>query len=343
MTATAVDHGVQRGVNRVLVKLENSIESGNYYEAHQMYRTLYFRYTGQQKYADCLELLWSGAMKLVLKQQETSAADLALLLVDTLDKRGSTESDPSNEGDIWIKRLGTLIGLLSPTTVERETLISRAIKWSSDMSGNTLGHPGMHKAIAQVFWAEGNCEQARHHFLLSRDGNLCGRILMKIHKNKGYKNELDLFIVQAVLQQLCLKDRKTAEDTFISYTSNHSSIRRNEAPFKQPLLNFIHFLFRCIDTGRHDTFRALCDLYKPSLNRDPSFEKYLVKIGIHFFGVAPPSTTTGGGLMGGMFGDLFTRLFQGFDDDDDDSQHGQQLRANTRLRTGGAPNSVNLD
>lgn len=123
MTATAVDHGVQRGVNRVLVKLENSIESGNYYEAHQMYRTLYFRYTGQQKYADCLELLWSGAMKLVLKQQETSAADLALLLVDTLDKRGSTESDPSNEGDIWIKRLGTLIGLLSPTTVERETLI----------------------------------------------------------------------------------------------------------------------------------------------------------------------------------------------------------------------------
>ena len=31
------------GVERVLSKLKNSIENHNYYEAHQMYRTLYFR------------------------------------------------------------------------------------------------------------------------------------------------------------------------------------------------------------------------------------------------------------------------------------------------------------
>lgn len=214
------------------------------------------------------------------------------------------------------------------------------------MPGSSLGHPGLHKVIAQVFWGEGNYEQARHHFLLSRDGNLCGRILIKMHKTKGYENELDLFIVQAVLQLLCLKDRKTAEDTFISYTSNHSSIRRKEAPFKQPLLNFVYFLLRCIDTGRGDSFRSLWDLYKPSLIKDPVLEKYLFKIGIQFFGVAPLPIIPGGGLMGGMFGDLFTRLLQGFDgNDDDDSQHGQQSRSstNTRLRPGGAANSVNLD
>lgn len=33
-----------RGVSRVLDKLEASVNSGHYYEAHQMYRTLYFRY-----------------------------------------------------------------------------------------------------------------------------------------------------------------------------------------------------------------------------------------------------------------------------------------------------------
>ena len=32
-----------RGIKKVLSKLENSINNGNYYEAHQMYRTLYFR------------------------------------------------------------------------------------------------------------------------------------------------------------------------------------------------------------------------------------------------------------------------------------------------------------
>lgn len=31
------------GVERVLGKLEASVKNGNYYEAHQMYRTLYFR------------------------------------------------------------------------------------------------------------------------------------------------------------------------------------------------------------------------------------------------------------------------------------------------------------
>ena len=31
------------GIERVLSKLKNSIENENYYEAHQMYRTLYFR------------------------------------------------------------------------------------------------------------------------------------------------------------------------------------------------------------------------------------------------------------------------------------------------------------
>lgn len=32
-----------RGVARVLAKLKSSVEEGRYYEAHQMYRTLYFR------------------------------------------------------------------------------------------------------------------------------------------------------------------------------------------------------------------------------------------------------------------------------------------------------------
>lgn len=33
-----------QGVQRVLAKLECSVKNGNYYEAHQMYRTLYFRF-----------------------------------------------------------------------------------------------------------------------------------------------------------------------------------------------------------------------------------------------------------------------------------------------------------
>lgn len=33
-----------RGVQNVLAKLKRSVDEKNYYEAHQMYKTLYFRY-----------------------------------------------------------------------------------------------------------------------------------------------------------------------------------------------------------------------------------------------------------------------------------------------------------
>lgn len=118
----AATTGTERGVSRVLAKLDSSIEAGNYYEAHQMYRTLYFRYTLQKKYDDCLELLYTGSIKLIAKQQETSAADLGLLILDTLEKRGNCK-----DGDLWIERIGNLITRLSPTTVERETIIVNKI------------------------------------------------------------------------------------------------------------------------------------------------------------------------------------------------------------------------
>ena len=44
LCTTILFSGGVRGVSRVLAKLQRSIEAGNYYEAHQMYKTLYFRY-----------------------------------------------------------------------------------------------------------------------------------------------------------------------------------------------------------------------------------------------------------------------------------------------------------
>lgn len=111
----------QRGVSRVLAKLSQSLAGGEFYEAHMMYRTLYFRYTAQKRYQDCLDLLFDGAQQLIDKEQESSAADLCLLLVDTLEKRGPL--DEGTDNFVWVARLGALIRSLSASTVERETLI----------------------------------------------------------------------------------------------------------------------------------------------------------------------------------------------------------------------------
>lgn len=107
-----------RGVSRVLDKLENAISKGNYYEAHQMYRTLYFRYIGQGKYDQCLELLNGGALTFFQKEQYSSGADLTLLIIDTLEK-----SKSNFDNNAWMTKLGLLLSKMGPSVVERETII----------------------------------------------------------------------------------------------------------------------------------------------------------------------------------------------------------------------------
>lgn len=81
-----------------------------------------------------------------------------------------------------------------------------------------------------------------------------------------------------------------------------------------PLLNFVFFLLKIIETRKLAIFKKLCELYKPSLDRDPSYEKYLEKIGVIFFGAPNPPQRSNNGL----FGDLINQLFQGLDEDDEE-------------------------
>ncbi|KAJ8318901.1 hypothetical protein KUTeg_003992 [Tegillarca granosa] len=81
------------GAERVLSKCQSCIDEGNFYEAHQMYRTLSFRYKGQNKYAEAINLLYEGAYKLLQYNQHTSGADLALLLIDLLNTSLSPVTD----------------------------------------------------------------------------------------------------------------------------------------------------------------------------------------------------------------------------------------------------------
>lgn len=301
-----------RGVARVLAKLESSIETGNYYEAHQMYRTLYFRYLSQRKFDELLELLYKGSVTLLGKEQHTSGADLGLLIVDTLEKDSKTEEDA--EG--WMHKIAVLLSKIPPSVVERETLLVKAVKWSATVCKSQVGHPLMHKLIAQIMWNEDNLAQARHHFLLSKDGSGCGHMLIQLAQTKGVPSEMDLFIAQVILQQLCLKETVTAAETFATYTKYHPKIAASEPPFITPLLNFCFFLLRTIEANQRKwaAFQTLCELYRPALERDPSYEKYLQKIGVIFFGVKQPQRPQGQG-MGGIFGDLLNQFFQGLDDD----------------------------
>ncbi|KDR24283.1 hypothetical protein L798_06745 [Zootermopsis nevadensis] len=271
------------GIQRVISKLASSINAGNYYEAHQMYRTLYFRYLGQKKYGDLLDLLFDGAVLLLRHDQQTSGADLAILLVDVLIKAEASISEDQ------FNKLSRLFGMISSDVPERETFLANALQWSVRESHEyKSGHPQLHQSIAQILWKEKNYVLARYHFLHSTDGFGCAAMLVELHRQRGYSSEVDLFIAQAVLQYLCLHNKTSAKDVFDSYTTQHPIIKKTGPPYILPLLNFIWFLLKVVESGKLAAFTVLCQQYQTSIERDPSYIEYLDKIAQIFFGVPPP-------------------------------------------------------
>lgn len=277
-----------------------------------MFRTIYFRFSKQEKFLELSELLFEGAVKLIDARQFQSGSDLSLLLVtEVLPKCKFDDS----EFEMWIVRVGGLIEKIEPNVVERESLIVRAVKWSCE--GNKQnphqGHPLLHKLIARVMAEEQNFEQARYHYLLSKDGVGCAKILIQLSA-KAFNSEVDMVVVQVVLSLLVLKEKDTALVTFNTYTKLHPKIRTSNPPYNTPLLNFIYFLLHIIEDPKLQCFKTLCDLYKTALSRDQAFEKQLQLIGVSYFGapVARPAR------QNGLFGDLFSQLFQELEEDSEE-------------------------
>jgi hypothetical protein len=76
-------------------------------------------------------------------------------------------------------------------------------------------------------------------------------MLIEINIYYGYPSEIDYYLTQAVLQYLCLRNLKCAEEFYDHYVNNHPTILKfsklEEASLKYPyekfpLVNFLKFL-----------------------------------------------------------------------------------------------------
>ncbi|XP_011376847.1 Golgi to ER traffic protein 4 homolog [Pteropus vampyrus] len=210
----------------------------------------FHRYTSQSRHAEARELMCSGALLFFGHGQQNSAADLSMLVLESLEK---AEVEVADE---LLENLAKLFSLMDPSSPER---------------------------VAFVF-----------------------------------RSEVDMFVAQAVLQFLCLKNKSSASVVFTTYTQKHPSIEGGP-PFVQPLLNFLWFLLLAVDGGKLTVFTVLCEQYQPSLRRDPMYNEYLDRIGQLFFGVTPKQTSSYGGLLGNLLSSLMGSSEQEGEDSQDDS------------------------
>lgn len=264
-----------------------------------MYRTLYFRYSGQKKYTEALNLIYNGAVTLLQHNQHSSGADLAMLMIELLNTSMLQVTDNTTDKVLHI------FNLLNADSPEKHNFMIAATRWSMNVSQHKRGHPDLHKKFGLAFWKDKNYSQARYHFIHSTDGQNCALMLIEFHVNNGYSSEVDMFIAQAVLQYLCLQNKDTALVVFTSYTKQHPAVSMGP-PYLLPLLNFIWFLLLALEGGKVTVFSILCDKYESSIKRDPTYKEYLDKIGQLFFGLPPPKKN-----QQGMFGNLLQSLLGG--------------------------------
>nr|KAF6348604.1 guided entry of tail-anchored proteins factor 4 [Myotis myotis] len=95
----------------------------------------------QSKHAEARELMCSGALLFFSHGQQNSAADLSMLVLESLEK---AEVEVADE---LLENLAKLFSLMDPNSPERVAFVSRALKWSSGGSGR-LGHPRLHQLLA---------------------------------------------------------------------------------------------------------------------------------------------------------------------------------------------------
>ncbi|GMR31945.1 hypothetical protein PMAYCL1PPCAC_02140, partial [Pristionchus mayeri] len=298
-------------VSRLEKKLDTCFENKEYYEAHQICRTLFYRLTAAGKFDELLTLLERGCLTLIQVGEYGSAYDLSEAYAETLLKSGvSVTKERITSIAKIVKGLPSLIDENIEDKDRRVKFIAACVKWSqsvaSSPSEKARGSPALHGLFARVLYSEGSVDMARSHFMLSDSAEDYASFLHDWFTRGEVEKTGDLWITLAVLQLICLRRVSFARRTFSSYLSTSSPSL--SPPYKGSGLPFAHFswlLLRIVPTRNVQYYGALIAKFKSNLGADETIMAYLDQIGQLYFGVAPK------GSGGGMFGNLLKGLMGG--------------------------------
>ncbi|WFD33196.1 hypothetical protein MCUN1_000009 [Malassezia cuniculi] len=127
------------------------------YELHQKLRTKVVRLLHKKKYADAINVLYDGSIKLLEMKEQGSGCDLATYLIDVY----SQADTPVNKESI--DRLVTIIGKTA-NDFWRKKVVMAAVKWSTK-GGEPLGSAELRLAVADVYLADKEYYDAEVHLI----------------------------------------------------------------------------------------------------------------------------------------------------------------------------------
>jgi len=271
--------------------LQEHLDSGRLYEAHQVYRTRFSRKKNRKKYAEARDGAASGCLQLLERGEPDCATDLGKQIIEMYTEAGIQETPENLNPLVQIIRAYPE-GSAGPQT----TFGKAAVRWSASAGEFTEGSPELHNALATSLTSQGEFGMAQGHFLKGDQPEAFSQML-SAWSATGSRSESDLFTARAVLGYLVLKNVRDANILFAKMQQTVSE--------PTPLHNFLRYLLMCITRDAAPLYEELCKRYQKSLGRDNSFAHYIEVIGAMYFKIAKPQNPMQQmmqQMMGGMMG-----------------------------------------
>jgi hypothetical protein len=288
----------------ILQKVKSLLEEGNYYDAHQLYRTACNRYVKANNHEKAIKLLKSGAHTLADHQQYNSTIDLMNYMLELYVKNKTSLTKES---------------LKIPHTVHaRKQFVTNIIHWTIKVGYGPTGYPELHDYIGFRYWKEGNVSDAERHFFLGTEegATAWGEMLYDLSKTSSDTTRGTL-ITRAVLQYLSGRQINSAQvvlNTFKRLLKEESAdFVVDTIPFGQaetqqiqieiyriPLVNYCTMVILAVEHDAHEQFMQLKNHYKYEL--DDSLNELVKKVAEHCFDV--PNNNPSVGLIRMMLSGL---------------------------------------
>uniref|UniRef100_A0A0K0E157 Golgi to ER traffic protein 4 n=1 Tax=Strongyloides stercoralis TaxID=6248 RepID=A0A0K0E157_STRER len=243
-------------VEKLLKRFEDSFNDGNYYEAHQVCRTINNRLRISKEFDKLSKVLWSGLTKLFEKGEILSGEDLAYLYIETL-KDGKILCDNEILANFTYLLQNIPKKVSTNSNVEDEKNIDNRNK----LIGNFLNYTkivaptepekirGMESAfvtLGRQLAKEGNYVAAENQFMMGNDGEGTCEMILKITEGDTTL-DCEKYLLRAIFQLLCMKKVHVASIVLKNYMSKHILFNQKKPEYASQIGNFLWLFIACLE------------------------------------------------------------------------------------------------
>ncbi|KAI6170842.1 Golgi to ER traffic protein 4-like protein [Aphelenchoides bicaudatus] len=314
-------------VEKLLKRFRMVFEDQNFYEAHQVARTIYYRWLELNEYEKLTGFLSEKILEFAKVNEPTITFDLGDLYAKTLVQSAAPVNDSILD---QIEKLVEALSKLEVRVTDQKSspnplipIVTQLINWSTESSSASLiehqyGNARLNLIFAKVFEAKNQFELAKKHYICSKDPQAYAQFIIKNFNHltgsdeekeapeSSHHLEEDSFITLTVLQVLSIGRVGVATKLLHLLVEKHNKYSARP-PFASALLNFTWLLTFSVQLRSIEYFTELVETYKPTLTRDSRILYHVDKIGQKFFGVPEKEQGFGGGILGSLLKGMSTK------------------------------------